>query len=160
MNVKLSWPIFWALVGIFVVIACEFAIPVFRDLLRGSLLFLSPFVVFFLLGVALIILTVKEKVGGMLKKFLLLTGASAAGFLFFILLHNAVYGLFIHFFGADFWGRMGLPDEPVFFIMAIFVCPLGFLVGTAGSIALDIKKFRQQNRPAGKATPGESAPRP
>ena len=130
---------FWALVGIFIVIVCLFFIPVFRDLLRGSLLFLSPLVVFSLLGAALIFFTVKEKVGGILKKFLLLTGASAAGFFVFVLLHNAIYGLFIYFFGADFWNG---GDEPVFFIMATIVCPLGFLVGAIGSIVLAIKKLR------------------
>ena len=89
---------------------------------------------------ALILLTIKEKVGGTLKKFLLLTGASATGFPLFILLHNAVYGLFIHFFGADFWDRIGLGDEPFFFIMIIFVCPIGFLVGIVGSMVLRYKK--------------------
>ena len=142
MNGKLSWAIFWALVGVFILIVCQFLIPAFRDLLAGSLLFFSPFAVFFLLGLALIFLTVREKVAGMPKKFLLLTGASAAGFLVFILLHNAIYGLFIYFFGADFWNG---GDEPFFFIMAIFVCPLGFLVGVVGSIVLAIKKSSAAN---------------
>ena len=143
MKGKLSWSIFWALVGVFIVIVSVFFIPVFRDLLRGSLLFLSPLGVFFLLGVALIFLTVKEKVGGTLKKFLLLTGASAAGFFVSFLLHNAIYGLFIHFFGVDFWDRIGVGDEPFFFIMAIIVCPIGFLVGAVGSIVLAIKRSRR-----------------
>lgn len=98
--------------------------------------------VFLLLGVALIVLTVREKVAGMLKKFLILTGASAAGVFVSVSLHNAVYGLFIYWFGADFWDRIGLGDEPFFFIMAILVCPIGFLVGTVGSIVLAIKQSR------------------
>jgi len=138
-NGKLSWSIFWALLGVFIVIVSVFFLPVFRDLFMGSLLFLLPFAVFFLLGAALIFFTVKEKVGGMPKKFLLLTGASAVGFLLFIILHNAVYALFIHFFGAEFWNG---GDEPFFFIMAIIVCPLAFLVGAVGSIVLAIKKLR------------------
>jgi len=100
-------------------------------------------IVFFGLGVALIFLTVKEKVRGVSKKFLVLTGASAAGLPVSIVLHNAVYGLFIHFFGADFWDRIGLGDEPFFFIMAIVVCPLGFLVGVVGSIVMGIKSSRR-----------------
>jgi len=139
---KLSWPIFWVLVGVFVVVVSSMTIPAFRDLLRGSVLFLSPFVVFGLLGVALIFFTVKEKVGGVPKEFLLLTGASAAGIFVSILLHNAIYGLFIHFFGAGFWDRIGVGDEPVFFIMATIVCPLAFLVGSVGTIVLAIKKLR------------------
>ena len=43
-----------------------------------------------------------------------------------ILLHNAVSRLFNI-------------EEPVFFIMAIFVCPIGFLVGAVGTIVLAIK---------------------
>ena len=147
MNGKLIWPIFWALVGIFVVIASAITIPAVRELLMGFLFLIISGTVFFLLGVALIFFTVKGEVGGMSKKFLLLTGASAVGFLLFILLHNAVYGLFIHFFGAGFWDRIGLgEDEPFFFIMAIFVCPIGFLVGAVGSIVLAIKRDRVAKR--------------
>ena len=137
MNGKLSWSIFLALVGIFVVIASVFIIPPARELLMGLLFITISGAVFLLLGVALIVLTVKEKVGGRLKKFLILTGASAAGFFVSILLHNFVYGLFIYWFGADFWNG---GDEPFFFIMAIFVCPVGFLVGVVGSIVLAIKR--------------------
>ncbi|MBL7125089.1 MAG: hypothetical protein ISS51_03215 [Dehalococcoidales bacterium] len=145
MNGKLSWAIFWALVGVFVVIVCQFSIPAFRDLLRGSLLFLLPFAAFFLLGIALLVFTLREKVGGVLKKFFLLTGASAAGIFVSILLHNAIYGLFIYWFGADFW-KGG--DEPFFFIMAIIVCPVGFLVGAVGSIVLGIKNYRMAKKSA------------
>lgn len=81
MKGKLTWSIFWALVGIFVVIVSVFFIPAARELLMGFLFIIISGAAFFLLGVALIILTVKEKVRGTLKKFLLLTGASAAGFL-------------------------------------------------------------------------------
>jgi len=133
---RLSWPIFWALVGIFIVIVSVFSIPAFRDLVMGFLFIIISGTVFLLLGGALIVLTVREKVGGMLKKFFLLTGASSTGVFVFVLLHNLVYGLFIHFFGAGFWDRIGLGDEPFFFIMATLVCPLGFLVGAVGSIWL------------------------
>ena len=72
----------------------------------------------------------------LLKKFLILTGASFVGFFVFVLLHNLVYGLFIHLFGADFWNG---GDEPFFFILAVFICPLGFIVGATGSIVLAIR---------------------
>ena len=142
MKGKLSWPIFWALVGAFVVVVCLLFIPAFRELLMGLLFLIISGAILLLLGVALIVLTVREKVAGMLKKFLLLTGASATGFFVSILLHNAIYGLFIYFFGADFWDRIGLGDEPVFFVMAVLICPLGFLVGAVGSIVLAIKRCR------------------
>ena len=136
MSGKLSWSIFWALVAVFVVIVCLLLFQAFRDLIAGSVLYLSPFAVFSLLGGALIVLTLREKVGGKLKTFFILTGASAAGVLVSILLHAAIYALFTHFFGSDFWNG---GDELFFFTMAVVVCPLGFLVGVVGSIVLAIR---------------------
>jgi hypothetical protein len=150
-NGKLSWPIFWALLGVSIVIGGFFFIPIpalgaFR---MSSLLFpsmVSAGAISLLLGVALIVLTVREKVRGMLRKFFLLAGASAVGLPVFAVLHNLVYGLFIYFFGENFWTRVGLEDEPFFFMMAIFVCPLGFLVGAIGSIVLRVKKCRTERK--------------
>jgi len=130
MKGKLIWSIFWALVGVFVIVVSTIFIPPAVRLWMpfGFLptIFLPAIVVFVLLGVALLFLTVKTKVGGILKKFLLLTGASAVGLPVFVLLHNVVSGLFNI-------------EEPVFFIMAIFVCPIAFLVGVVGSVVLAIK---------------------
>jgi hypothetical protein len=134
---------FWTLIAIFLLLIGEFFIPAFRELFRGSELFLVPPIAFSLVGIALILSTLKERVSGALKKFLLLTGASSAGFVVFILLHNLIYGLFVYFFGSDFWERTGLGDEPLFFLLALLVCPIGFLVGVIGSIALFVK---QKNR--------------
>jgi hypothetical protein len=84
--------------------------------------------------VTLIVLTIKKEIHGLLKKSFLVTGSSAAGLPFFAVLHNIVTALCIQFFGFsnDF-------DEPVFFIIAVILCPLGFLVGTVGTIVLAIK---------------------
>ena len=82
--------------------------------------------VFLALGVTLIVLTVKKKVAGILKKFLLLTGASAVGLPVFAVLHNLVSALFN-------------TEEPVFFILATMVCPIAFLVGIVGTIVLAVK---------------------
>lgn len=142
MKTKLSRSIFWALVGVFVVVVCLFAIPAARELLMGLLFLITAGAVLFLLGGALIFLTVKGKAEGKFKKFQLLTGASAVGIPVSAILHNFVYGLFIYWFGADFWDG---GDEPFFFVMAIVVCPLGFLVGAAGSIVLAVKRRRLQS---------------
>jgi len=91
------------------------------------------------LGITFLVLTIKGKTKGISRKFQLLTGASAIGIPVSILLHNLVYGLFIHFFGAEFWNG---GDEPVFFIMATLVCPVAFLVGAVGSIVLAIRRNR------------------
>ncbi len=122
--------VFWTLVGVFLVLLGEFFVPVFRDLFRGSKIFLIPSVLFSLLGIILLVLILKEKTGGKLKKFLVLTGASATGFFLSSLLHNFISGLI-------------QAEESFFFTLAIVVCPMGFLVGAIGSIVLFIKK---QNR--------------
>lgn len=135
--------IFWILVGLFIIIIGQFFIPAVRDLMRGPVLFLTLLAAFGLIGIALLISALKEKTEGKLKKFLLLTGASAAGFFVFVLLHNLVYGLFIFFFGEGFWERVGIGDEPLFFLLAIIVCPIGFLVGAIGTIVMLVKKQKQ-----------------
>ena len=141
-KARQSRAIFWALAGTFVMTASVFLVPPVREVVMGFAFIAVSGVMFFLLGVALIFLTVKGELGGIRKRFLILTGASAAAFPVSVLLHNAVYGLFICWFGVGFWERVGLGDEPFFFFMAIVVCPAGFLVGSIGSIVLAIKSAR------------------
>ena len=140
MKGKLLWSIFWAMVGVFVVVVGGmFTTSLNLPPIIRPILFPTSWALFLLLGITLLVLTLRKKVGGMLKKFFLLTGASAVGVFVSILLHGAVYALFIYFFGANFWDRIG-GDEPFFFIMATMICPLAFLVGAIGSIVLFIKK--------------------
>ena len=143
---KLVWPVFWTLVGVFVIVISMFSIPPIRELwvgdFRGLLFIMISGALLLLLGGALIFVTIRGKVGGLIKKFLILTGASSAGILISVLLHNALYGLFISWFGADFWERTGVGDEPVFFFIALLVCPIGFLVGIVGSIILGMRGHR------------------
>ena len=141
MKGKLSWSIFWALVGVFIVLVGTIVCPppLFPRVIGLFLLIISG-TLLLSLGITFLVLTIKGKTKGISRKFQLLTGASAIGIPVSILLHNAIYGLFIHFFGADFWNG---GDEPVFFIMAVIVCPIGFLVGAIGSIILATKRFRK-----------------
>ena len=76
-----------------------------------------------------------------LKKYLILTAASIAGFVICVILHNVTYGLLIYLFGENFWDKIGISDEPFFFLLAVFVCPILFLIGVVGSIVLIIKKI-------------------
>jgi len=62
----------------------------------------------------------------MLKTFLLVTGISLGAFIISIFLHNAISGLF------DI-------EEPVFFVIAVFISPLAFAVGLIGSLVIFIK---------------------
>ncbi len=90
-------------------------------------------------GIVLILITIKRKVKGKLKKFQLLAGASALGIPVFAVLHNVAYMLGVTWFGESAFGN---GDEPVFFILAVIVCPLGLLVGGIGSIILRMKHRR------------------
>ena len=131
---------FWTLVGAFILVLGEFFIPAFGDLFRGSKLFLGPLLIFSLLGILLLILTLKNKIERKLKKFLLLTGASATGFFVFVFLHNAFYALgkiTVHILIVNYLMEA---LHVVSFIIAIFICPIGFLVGMISSIVLFIKK--------------------
>jgi len=125
---------FWTLLGVFIFVLSQFFIPAFRNLFRGSKLFLGPLIIFSLLGILLLVLTLKNKIERKLKKFLLLTGASATGFFVFVFLHNVFYAL------GKITGHILIINylmealHVVFFIIAIFICPIGFLVGIAGSI--------------------------
>jgi hypothetical protein len=75
----------------------------------------------------------KTKPEGKLKKFLVLIGASIAGFFIFAILHNLISGLLSQLFKTEV-------EEPVFFILATLVCPMGLLVGVIGSIIQLVKK--------------------
>ncbi|GEM_PF-935909 len=144
MNEKLPiWLkiVFYALITTFiwVFIQTTYSIPLTDEMdseIMNALhvvLFIVPIALFFLLGAILIFLTLKSKVKGMLRIFLLF----AFGYLIFVLLHNFVYGLLVYLFGEGFWNG---GDEPVFFILATMVCPIVFLVGTIGNIVLLTKK--------------------
>lgn len=79
-----------------------------------------------------------EKWLKMLKRFLLVTGISLGTFIISVFLHNAIYGLFVHWFGTDFWGKIGVSDEPVFFWIALLSI-VAFAVGLIGSLVIYIK---------------------
>ena len=82
----------------------------------------------------------------MLRIFLLVAGISLAVAIISIFLHNAIYGVFIHFFGADFWDRTGLNDEPVFFFIGLFAALVALPVGILGSLGMFIKGLVSRSR--------------
>ncbi len=84
-----------------------------------------------ILGIALTVLTFKQKVTGKLKIYLLLTGLSSAGFLLCTVLHNLLDAATTLTLPALFGFLAGL-----FFLLAIPVAPIFFLVGIIGSFVL------------------------
>ena len=131
--------IFYLLVVVFVLAVSIIFIPAFRGFISGTFMIISG-VVLVILGSILIGLTLVQKVEGKLKKFLILTGASAAGFFVFALLHNIFYAL------AQVTGHIAILSylmkafEVIFFLTAIFACPIGFLIGVIGTIIISNKK--------------------
>ena len=130
---------FWILIGVFLFIISQFFIPAVTELFKG-LVFLLPFAVFCILGIVLIFLTIKQKVKGTLKKFLLLTGACATGFFISVFLHNMFYALGIMVGHITVLKYLMEFIHMAFFLIAIFICPLGFLVGVVGSIVMFVKE--------------------
>jgi len=72
------------------------------------------------------------------RVFLLVASISLAAFIISVFLHNAIFNLFIHYFGEDFWERTGVEDEPVFFIIAL-LSVVSFAIGLIGSMVIFIK---------------------
>ena len=71
----------------------------------------------FLLGLMLVILTVRGDETGVRKLFFILTGASAAAIPLTAILHNVIF-------------------EALFFVLALLVFPALFLIGWLGSVVL------------------------
>jgi hypothetical protein len=99
--------------------------------------FLLLLIIPFIVGAAIIILSLLYIERSWTRRFMLIMGASLAAFPVLVVLHNAVYGVFILLFGGDFW-KGG--DEPVLMILAVIVCPLGFLTGIIGSLVIAVRR--------------------
>ncbi len=83
---------------------------------------------FIIIGISLFL--IQRKIEVKLNKFQLLGVGSGIGVLVFSILHNVVYALGIVWFGDDFWVA---GDESGLIIIALYVCPLGLLVGVIGN---------------------------
>jgi len=137
-GISMLITVFWIFIATFVLFVSG---AIIGEWLKGPY-FLSVMAAFFLLGGALIFFTLKEKVEGMLKKFLILAGGSAVLFFVSVVLHNLFYAL------GTVIGHITLLKYLVeiihvaFFLIAVIACPIGFLVGVVGSIVLFVKGRR------------------
>jgi hypothetical protein len=134
--------VFTTLLGTFILLVSMIFLPDLTDLFSGSSYLVLIFI-FFLLGLALIYLTLKQKVKGKLKKFLLLTGASSTGFFASAILHNIFYAFSIITSHISVLKYLMEILHVMFFIIATIVCPLGFLIGAVGSVILFIKRGKR-----------------
>ncbi|MDD5622503.1 MAG: hypothetical protein PHQ09_04990 [Actinomycetota bacterium] len=130
--------IFWIIFAVFILLLASMFLA--RYLPFQSFIGLPSYALLSLLGLTLIVLAAKAKLTKTSKVFIILTGSGAAGTGISIVLHNLLFGLFIVLFGEGYWERIGIGDEPVFFILATIICPLVLLVGIIGSIVLIARK--------------------
>lgn len=131
---------FFVLVVLFALLLAVFSLGGQRDWLPIGLL-AALAMALAVLGLVVVVLTLRLNEGGTKKAFFLLAGASAAGIPICALLHNVVYALCNSWFGEGFWERNG-SDEPVFFILAIVVCPALFVIGAIGSTVFLAKDYQ------------------
>jgi hypothetical protein len=118
----------YLLIALFALLVSFVFSPTVRDFIGGGLIALSA-ISFSILGVCLVILTIRNKVKGKLRKLLLIAGISAFAFFVCVLLHNLLYALLVSL-------GLQIEDEVLFFVLAILVFPLLFLVGAIGSLIL------------------------
>jgi len=130
---------FYLVIIVFVITVGMLLIPGFRRYINTAFVIISG-IILVILGSILIGLTLVQKVEGKLKKFLILTGASAAGFFVFALLHNIFYGLEQVTGHITILSYLMKALEVIFFLIAIFVCPISFLIGVIGTIVMFNKK--------------------
>ena len=131
--------IFYLLLVVFVLAISIIFIPAFRGIVSGTFMIISG-VILVILGSILIGLTLVQKVEGKLKKLLILAGASAVGFFIFILLHNIFYALAQVTSHISILNYLMKAFEVIFFLIAIFACPIGFVIGVIGTIVMFKKK--------------------
>jgi len=130
---------FYLLVAVFILAVSIIFIPAFRGIVSGTFMIISSAILLTFSSV-LIGLTLVQKVEGKLKKFLILTGASAAGFFVFVLLHNIFYALEQITNHITILSYLMKAFEVIFFLIAIFACPIGFVIGVIGTIVMFNKK--------------------
>jgi len=95
-----------------------------------------------------------------MKKFLILMGASFAAFVVFVLLHNAFYGLTMITSHIAALSRSMEAFHVTCFIIAVFICPVGFVVGAGGSVVLFVRREKTMNWINGKVEKFRQVPNP
>ena len=123
------WVVFWILVLDFLVLLVNATIPAAAQW-SNNYMFLAilVFALFLLLGIALLLLTLTGKVGGLLKKFLILTASAPIAIPIGFVVLEAVPPLIAN---IVFWAIV-----------------IAFLVGAVGSIVLARRQGKQAIRPS------------
>lgn len=133
------------MVGVFIFIMGSIIIPWLNEILISKTFLLGGGLMLLFLGIALMIKASKEEINTALKKFLILTGASAVGFFVSVVMHNLFYALSV--LVNDYKPLLYVTEtlHVVFFLFAIIVCPIGFLIGTIKTCFL-LRKLSKETR--------------
>jgi hypothetical protein len=132
------------MIAIFVLIVAFFFIPMDGPVRRSLFLVAAVLGLFFLiLGVVLIVMARKSKLDKKLKIFLIIMGASAIGPLVGSILHNVFYAFGILSENIVVLRYLFEFLHVAFFLIALLVCPLGFIVGVVGSLVMVRRKRKR-----------------
>jgi hypothetical protein len=132
--------VFWALVAAFAALVLTVLFPDALDLFRP--LFLSLVALCLLLGLALLVLSVRWRERNLLRTFWILAGASTAGTALGSVLHNVFDALATLTGSSPILSAAMEALGAAFLVIATVVCLVGFLVGTVGAIVLLVRRSR------------------
>ena len=133
--------VFYTLIIIFAIFIAYFFIlfsPELKKTLFPAVAVLG--FIFSILGFILVWLTKKSNIKGKLRFFFMLTGASAIGPFIAVLLHNFFYALGVYFEHITIVKNIMEALHVIFFLIAIPICPIIFLISAIASIILFYKK--------------------
>ncbi len=129
---SISITVFWILFSLFLIMFFMFLLssvfPPFRGYSR--FLFLFVYSIFLMLGITLIVLTLKEKIKGALKIFLIITGSSTIATILGIFIHNLISAVMGDYF---------------FFAIGNFVAPICFIAGSIGCM-VNLSKIKGKKK--------------
>lgn len=140
-NDKYIWPVFWTAAIIFILTVLDIF---FKSPLHIGMPFL--WFILFLIGLLLLILSIRSAMNEKLKLSLTICGAALAAIPLFILLHNLIYSVIVQKQQYGIMTFEGNRDEPVFLILAVMVCPIVYMAGAVASIILRVKSRHDARR--------------
>lgn len=134
--------IFYALILAFIMAASAMLIPAFGNDINFAFLAI-PGILMFIFGILLVVLARRKKLDKKLKKYLVITGASASGIFLGSILHNFFYALAEVSKSIKIISRFMQFLEVSTFILALFVCPIVFIISATFVNILLIRKRKK-----------------
>jgi hypothetical protein len=139
--------VFGAMVLAFLVLAGGLQYDPLQDLIRPA--FLPLMAITFALGVALLVLSIRWRAPSTLRTLWIVAGAGPVGFVVGSVLHNAFYAVETV---TGQWAILHGAAQVLgvaFFLIAVLVCPIAFVVGTIGAIVALVLRRRTSAAGAG-----------